>query len=92
MLTEMLSKLFLSVDFCYFVFFSNNFLFESVKVQNKAKHFKIYQSGNEFYVLESDRFSSLPDLIQHYQSHPLSSLDKLEKPCVRVRQSELSVS
>ncbi|XP_017343244.1 protein-tyrosine kinase 6b [Ictalurus punctatus] len=55
----------------------------SVKVKNKAKHFKIYFSESKFYVEESCSFYSLLDLVQHYQSHPLASVDKLQKPCVR---------
>ncbi|XP_026776339.2 protein-tyrosine kinase 6b isoform X2 [Pangasianodon hypophthalmus] len=55
----------------------------SVKVNNKGKHFKIYHSANGFYVDESCRFSSLLELVQYYQSHPLATLDRLGKPCVR---------
>ncbi|KAI5095852.1 protein-tyrosine kinase 6 [Silurus meridionalis] len=55
----------------------------SVKVKNKSKHFKIFQSKKGFYVEESCCFSSLLDLVQHYQSHPLAPSYKLGKPCVR---------
>ncbi|XP_062871906.1 protein-tyrosine kinase 6b [Trichomycterus rosablanca] len=55
----------------------------SVKVNNKAKHFKIYLRGSEYYVEQSLYFPSLVELIQHYQSHPLASVDRLRKPCVR---------
>lgn len=84
-----------SSSWCFFsdwIFFSNNVPFESVKVKNEAKHFKIYHSENKFYVEESCCFSSLLDLVQHYQCHPLASLYRLGKPCVRVRQTELSIS
>ncbi|KAK3547581.1 hypothetical protein QTP86_025479 [Hemibagrus guttatus] len=64
----------------------------SVKVKNKAKHFKIYHSENEFYVEESCKFSSLLDLIQHYQSHPLASVNKLGKPCVRRKPKQQDLS
>ncbi|MCJ8741717.1 hypothetical protein PDJAM_G00073800 [Pangasius djambal] len=64
----------------------------SVKVKNKAKHFKIYHSENEFYVDESRRFSSLLDLVQYYQSHPLASLDRLGKPCVRRKPKHQDLS
>ncbi|KAF5903431.1 protein-tyrosine kinase 6-like [Clarias magur] len=64
----------------------------SVKEKNKAKHFKIYHSNNEFYLRKSCQFSSLLELVQHYQTHPLSSLGTLGKPCVRRKPKQQDLS
>ncbi|TSM04907.1 Protein-tyrosine kinase 6 [Bagarius yarrelli] len=64
----------------------------SVKVKSIAKHFKIYCSNNEFYVEESRCFSSLPELIQYYQTHPLLSVDRLGKPCIRRKPEQQDLS
>ncbi|XP_066526592.1 protein-tyrosine kinase 6b [Hoplias malabaricus] len=55
----------------------------SVKHKNRAKHFKIYQTKYGFYVDNSWSFPTLLKLIEHYQTHPLASLDKLGKPCMK---------
>ncbi|XP_027000875.1 protein-tyrosine kinase 6b [Tachysurus fulvidraco] len=64
----------------------------SVKVKNKAKHFKIYHSENEFYVEKTCSFASILDLVQHYQSHPLASVHKLGKPCVKRKPKQQDLS
>ncbi|XP_072552528.1 protein-tyrosine kinase 6b [Salminus brasiliensis] len=55
----------------------------SVKVKNRAKHFKIFKSESGFYVDQSRCFPTLLKLIEHYQSHRLASVDRLGKPCIR---------
>lgn len=58
-----------------------------VKTQNKAKHFKIYQTSGQVYVDPSPTFASVLEVVEYYQTHPLSTSDKLKRPCIRVRLS-----
>ncbi|XP_056094201.1 protein-tyrosine kinase 6b [Rhinichthys klamathensis goyatoka] len=55
----------------------------SVKTQDKAKHFKIYQSGGKFYVDPSPTFASVLEVVEYYQTHPFSTSDQLKRPCIR---------
>ncbi|KAK2885747.1 hypothetical protein QQF64_020812 [Cirrhinus molitorella] len=57
----------------------------SVKSRGAAKHFKIFHNSGQYYVDPSPQFDSVPDLIEYYQSHPLSTSDLLRRPCVRKR-------
>ncbi|XP_016382948.1 protein-tyrosine kinase 6-like isoform X2 [Sinocyclocheilus rhinocerous] len=59
----------------------------SVKSQAKAKHFKIYHTSGQFYVDPSPQFASVLEVVEYYQTHPLSTSDLLRKPCIRVRLS-----
>lgn len=58
-----------------------------VRTLDKAKHFKIYQSGGKFYVDPSPTFASVLEVVEYYRTHPLSTSDQLKRPCVRVRLS-----
>ncbi|XP_050951813.1 protein-tyrosine kinase 6b [Labeo rohita] len=55
----------------------------SVNSHGKAKHFKIFHSSGQYYVDPSPQFSSVLELIEYYQSYPLSTSDLLRRPCVR---------
>ncbi|XP_052451089.1 protein-tyrosine kinase 6 [Carassius gibelio] len=55
----------------------------SVKSQAKAKHFKIYHTSGHFHVNPAPQFASVLELVEYYQTHPLSTSDLLRKPCVR---------
>ncbi|KAI4892934.1 hypothetical protein NFI96_014186 [Prochilodus magdalenae] len=55
----------------------------SVKVQNKVKHFKIYQKASGFFVEQSQNFPTLLKLIEHYQTHRLGTVDRLGKSCIK---------
>uniref|UniRef100_A0A8B9LTR8 Tyrosine-protein kinase n=1 Tax=Astyanax mexicanus TaxID=7994 RepID=A0A8B9LTR8_ASTMX len=55
----------------------------SVKVNNRAKHFKIYKMDSGFFVDQSRCFPTLQKLIEYYQTHRLASVDRLGKPCIR---------
>lgn len=55
----------------------------SVKSEDRVKHFKVVQSECWFYVELEDRFSSLIDLVEHYQEHDLCTGDRLGEPCGR---------
>ncbi|XP_059396726.1 protein-tyrosine kinase 6-like [Carassius carassius] len=57
----------------------------SVKSQAKAKHFKIYHNSGHFYVDPSPQFASVLEVVEYYQTHPLSTSDLLRKPCIRKR-------
>lgn len=57
----------------------------SVRTKENAKHFKIFQTGDQFYVDALFKFSSIVEVIQHYQSHPLSIGDLLREPCIRIK-------
>lgn len=56
-----------------------------VRTQDKAKHFKIYQTSGQFYVDPSPTFASVLEVVEYYRTHPLSTSDKLKQPCIRVR-------
>lgn len=60
-----------------------------VKAKNKTKHFKIYETNGQVYVDSALQFSSVLDVVEYYQCHPLASLDRLKCPCIRVRQRTL---
>ncbi|XP_067226516.1 protein-tyrosine kinase 6b [Chanodichthys erythropterus] len=55
----------------------------SVRTQDKAKHFKIYQTSGQFYVDPSPTFASVLEVVEYYRTHPLSTSDKLKQPCIR---------
>ncbi|XP_030623362.1 protein-tyrosine kinase 6b [Chanos chanos] len=55
----------------------------SVKAENRAKHFKIIKAAGQFYVDPSRKFSSLQDLIEHYKTRRLASVDRLGQACIR---------
>ncbi|XP_052396378.1 protein-tyrosine kinase 6b [Carassius gibelio] len=57
----------------------------SVKSQAKAKHFKIYHNSGHFYVDPSPQFASVLEVVEYYQTHPLSTSDLLREPCIRKR-------
>ncbi|XP_018922500.1 protein-tyrosine kinase 6-like [Cyprinus carpio] len=57
----------------------------SVKSQAKAKHFKIYHTSGQFYVDPSPQFASILEVVEYYQTHPLSTSDLLRQPCIRKR-------
>ncbi len=56
-----------------------------VKSQANVKHFKIYNTCAQFYVDPSPQFASVLEVVQYYQTYPLSTSDLLRKPCIRVR-------
>ncbi|XP_041952860.1 protein-tyrosine kinase 6b [Alosa sapidissima] len=55
----------------------------SVKVDNRAKHFKIYQTNGKFHLDPSRSFSTLQDLVEHYKTHCLAAVDCLGQACIR---------
>ncbi|KAL2104315.1 hypothetical protein ACEWY4_001183 [Coilia grayii] len=55
----------------------------SVKVENRARHFKIYQTDGQYYMDRSRCFASLHDLVEHYKSNRLASVEHLGQACIR---------
>ncbi|KAI7794372.1 putative protein-tyrosine kinase 6-like [Triplophysa rosa] len=64
----------------------------SVKAQKKTKHFKIYESNGQVYLDPALKFSSVLEVVEYYQSHPLASLDRLKCPCIRKRPQPQDLS
>ncbi|XP_051962414.1 protein-tyrosine kinase 6-like isoform X2 [Xyrauchen texanus] len=64
----------------------------SVKTQNKAKHFKIYQASDGFYIDLSLKFSSVLQVVEYYQMYPLASLGRLKRPCFRKKPQPQDLS
>lgn len=57
----------------------------SVKVKNRVKHYKVYHTESGFCIDRARCFPSLLKLVEHYQAYPLVSVERLGKPCIRVR-------
>ncbi|KAL4604757.1 protein-tyrosine kinase 6-like [Arapaima gigas] len=55
----------------------------STKVGNKIKHVKIHQTQGRFFVDNSNSFTTLVELVDHYMSNPLASLQRLQAACVK---------
>ncbi|XP_067302630.1 protein-tyrosine kinase 6b [Pseudorasbora parva] len=55
----------------------------SVKTQDKAKHFKIYQTNGRFYVDPSPTFASVLEVVEYYLTHSFSTSVQLKRPCIR---------
>ncbi|XP_073731202.1 protein-tyrosine kinase 6b [Misgurnus anguillicaudatus] len=64
----------------------------SIKAHNQAKHFKIYQTDGHYFVDQSMKFSSMIELVEYYQIHPLASVDRLKRPCIRKRPQPQDLS
>ncbi|XP_073327162.1 protein-tyrosine kinase 6b [Pagrus major] len=56
----------------------------SVRSDNRVKHFKILQAaGGNYHVEHNRHFSSLIDLVEHYDSNSLHNTGALGNPCKR---------
>ncbi|KAM4610211.1 protein-tyrosine kinase 6b [Polymixia lowei] len=64
----------------------------SVKSGGRVKHFKIIQTDSGFYVDQSHLFSSLMDLVDHYQTNSLTTVHRLGEPCKRKQPQPLDLS
>uniref|UniRef100_H3A744 Tyrosine-protein kinase n=1 Tax=Latimeria chalumnae TaxID=7897 RepID=H3A744_LATCH len=60
----------------------------SVREGDSARHYKILQSDNCFYLVERQKFNLLSELVQHYSARADGLCARLDQPCVKVRHDE----
>ncbi|XP_064411200.1 tyrosine-protein kinase Src42A [Latimeria chalumnae] len=56
----------------------------SVREGDSARHYKILQSDNCFYLVERQKFNLLSELVQHYSARADGLCARLDQPCVKL--------
>ncbi|XP_043972553.1 protein-tyrosine kinase 6b [Gambusia affinis] len=64
----------------------------SVKSNNAVRHFRILNKERSFYVEQSQRFSSLADLVNYYSEHSLNDIVSLGSPCNKKKPNIENIS